>query len=153
MPGTHAAREPQARRGHPPLGRRPGSDPLRPCGRTREAPRIRPYPDGKASLVLKDFDSYTSSSLGLIAAARFAATRPAKALRIMGRRLMRLLLHRDFHFSSPAIGLAFSDLLDDAVGSWPPSSRRWPVRSRPANLPGRNGAPRPSPRSALATCG
>src|SRR5262245_15124967 len=33
------------------------------------------------------------------------------------------------------------------------SSRRWPARSRPANLPGRNGAPRPSPRSALATCG
>src|SRR5215475_5184884 len=33
-----------------------------------------------------------------------------------------------------------------------PSSRRWPARSRPANLPGRNGAPRPSPRSALATC-
>src|SRR5262249_54223262 len=76
-----------------------------------------------------------------------------KALRIMGRRLMILPLQRDFHFSGPAIGFAFSYLLDDAVGSWPPSSRRWPARSRPANLPGRNGAPRPSPRSALATCG
>src|SRR5215813_8963980 len=32
------------------------------------------------------------------------------------------------------------------------SSRRWPARSRPANLPARNGAPRPSPRSALSTC-
>ena len=34
-----------------------------------------------------------------------------------------------------------------------PSSRRWPARSRPANLPGRNGSPPPSPRSALATRG
>src|SRR5262249_17519951 len=33
------------------------------------------------------------------------------------------------------------------------SSRRWPARSRPENLPGRNGAPRWSPRSALASCG
>jgi len=33
------------------------------------------------------------------------------------------------------------------------SSRRWPARSRRANLPGRNAAPRPSPRSALVTCG
>src|SRR6266567_6156675 len=34
-----------------------------------------------------------------------------------------------------------------------PSSRRWPARSRPANLPERNGSPPPSSRSALATRG
>src|SRR5262249_32944806 len=34
-----------------------------------------------------------------------------------------------------------------------PSTRRWPARSRPGNLPGGNGAPRPSPRSALANRG
>src|SRR5262249_45770334 len=35
----------------------------------------------------------------------------------------------------------------------PPSSRRWPARSRPANLPERNGSPPLSSRSALATRG
>jgi hypothetical protein len=34
-----------------------------------------------------------------------------------------------------------------------PSSRRWPAQSRPANLPGGNGPPRPSPPSELVTCG
>jgi hypothetical protein len=34
-----------------------------------------------------------------------------------------------------------------------PSSRRWPARSRPVNLPGRNGSPPPSSRSALASRG
>src|SRR6516225_939881 len=34
-----------------------------------------------------------------------------------------------------------------------PSSWRWPARSHSANLPGRNGPPRPLPRSALASCG
>src|SRR6266700_4336729 len=52
--------------------------------------------------------------------------------------------------------------LYDATPSWPcmapvsptsPSSRRWPSRSRPANLPERNGSPPPSSRSALATRG
>src|SRR5258708_215875 len=52
--------------------------------------------------------------------------------------------------------------LYDATPSWPcmapvsptpPSSQRWPARSRPANLPGGNGSPRPSPRPALATGG
>src|SRR4029453_16986313 len=38
-------------------------------------------------------------------------------------------------------------------GPTPPSSRRWPARSRPANLPERNGSPPPSSRSALATRG
>src|SRR5262245_30902843 len=33
------------------------------------------------------------------------------------------------------------------------SSRRWPARSHQANLPERNGSPRPSSRSALATRG
>jgi hypothetical protein len=41
----------------------------------------------------------------------------------------------------------------NAVSLVPSSSRRWPARSRPANLPGRNGAPRSSPRSALGSCG
>src|SRR5262245_42535561 len=52
-----------------------------------------------------------------------------KSTQIMGRRLMRLPLRRDFHFSGPAIGFAFCYLLDDAVGSWPPSSRRWRPRA------------------------
>src|SRR6516165_4776863 len=40
-----------------------------------------------------------------------------------------------------------------AVSATPPSSRRRPARSRPANLPGRNGSPPPFSRSALATRG
>src|SRR6516164_4469861 len=40
-----------------------------------------------------------------------------------------------------------------AVSPTSPSSRRWPARSRPANLPERNGSRPPSSRSALATRG
>src|SRR5215471_14249753 len=41
----------------------------------------------------------------------------------------------------------------DQLPSVPPSCGRWPARFRPVNLPGRNGHPRPSPQSALATTG
>src|SRR5262249_13861335 len=44
-------------------------------------------------------------------------------------------------------------LLGPSFSPRPPSTRRWPARSRLANLPGRNGAPRPSLRSALANRG
>src|SRR5262249_3260026 len=44
-------------------------------------------------------------------------------------------------------------VLHGPVSPTPPSSRRWPGRSRPANLPEQNGLPSPSSRSALATRG
>ncbi|MET4792684.1 hypothetical protein ABIF64_004862 [Bradyrhizobium japonicum] len=40
-----------------------------------------------------------------------------------------------------------------AISPTPPSSRRRPVRSRPANLLGQNGVPRSSPRSVPGGCG
>src|SRR5262249_47894540 len=54
---------------------------------------------------------------------------------------------------SPLYGAAPSWPCMAPVSPTPPSSRRWPARSRPANLPGRNGFPPPSSRSAPATRG
>src|SRR4029077_7981779 len=59
----------------------------------------------------------------------------------------------DRHHENPPLFLASFMTCVVPVSPMSSSSRGWPFRFRPANLPERNGSPPPSSRSPLATHG